>query len=122
MRAASCTRASISRAGIFWMVSASAMFSYAVSVSSRLESWKMKPSSSRLNRASSLPASDPTSRPPIWMLPLVGASMVARQLSSVDLPDPLGPMMPVNSPAATAKLTWSSACVTLPSRLRPSMP
>ena len=56
------------------------------------------------------------------MVPLDGLSMVARQFSSVDLPDPLGPMMPVNSPHATAKLTRSSACVTLPSCLRPSAP
>ena len=122
VRAASRTRGSISRTGAFWMVSASAMFSYAVSVSSRFESWKMKPRSSRRNFASSLPASAVTSRPPTTMVPLDGLSMVARQFSSVDLPDPLGPMMPVNSPHATAKLTRSSACVTLPSCLRPSAP
>ena len=39
----------------------------------------------------------------------VGTSIVARQLSRVDLPDPDGPMMPTNSPSATAKLTPSSA-------------
>ena len=49
--------------------------------------------------------------------------MVARQFRSVDFPEPDGPMIAANSPSATAKLTRSSACVTLASdRLRPLAP
>ena len=114
VRAAACTRPSTSRAGTRWMVSASATFSKAVSVSSRFASWNTKPNSSRRNFASSAPERPVTSRPPTEIRPAVGASMVARQFRSVDLPEPDGPMIPTNSPASTAKLTWSSARVTLP--------
>ena len=46
-------------------------------------------------------------------LPLVTASIVETQLSSVDLPEPEAPMMPTNSPAATSNETSRRACVTL---------
>jgi hypothetical protein len=39
------------------------------------------------------------------MVPEVGASIVAMQLSSVDLPEPDGPMIATNSPRCTVRLT-----------------
>ena len=72
------------------------MFSRAVRVSSRLESWKMKPSCSRRKRVSLSCFSRVTSAPLITTLPLVTVSMVDTQLSSVDLPEPDAPMMPTN--------------------------
>ena len=52
-----------------------------------------------------------TSVPASMMVPEVGASIVAMQLSSVDLPDPEGPMRATNSPAAMVRLMPLSACV-----------
>ena len=52
------------------------------------------------------------SRPPTMMWPLVTESMVETQFRSVVLPEPEGPMMPTNSPAATSKLTPARAWVT----------
>ena len=94
------------------MVSASAMFSKPVSVSSRLESWKMKPRSSRRNFANARERRPVMSRPSTRMCPLVTVSMVATQFSSVVLPEPDGPMMPTNSPGATSKLMSLMARVT----------
>ena len=90
------------------------MFSKPVSVSIRLESWKMKPSSSRRNFASSALRRRVMSRPPSVMAPDVTESMVATQFSSVDLPEPDGPMMATNSPLRTDSDTSSSAVVTTP--------
>ena len=100
------------RAGSPLMVSASEMFSKPVRVSSRLESWKMKPKSSRRNFASWRRDMPVMSRPPTMMWPLVTVSMVDTQFSSVVLPEPEGPMMPTNSPAATSKETPARAWVT----------
>ena len=93
------------------MVSASAMFSMPLSVSSRLKSWKMKPSSSRRNFASARFDREVMSWPSTMIWPLVTLSMVETQFRSVVLPLPEGPMTPTNSPGATSKLTPSSACV-----------
>ena len=87
------------------------MFSKPVSVSSRLESWKMKPRSSRRKRESARARRDVTSRPSTRMWPLVTVSMVATQFRSVVLPDPDGPMIPTNSPGMTSKLMSFIACV-----------
>ena len=92
-------------------VSASAMFSKPVSVSSRLESWKMKPRSSRRNFANARERRPVMSRPSTRMCPLVTVSMVATQFSSVVLPEPDGPMTAMLSPARMAKFTWLSASI-----------
>ena len=54
-----------------------------------------------------------TSAPLTSTFPLVTASMVDTQLSSVDLPEPEAPMMPTNSPRITVNDTSASARVTL---------
>ena len=61
----------MARAGSPLMVRASEMFSKPVSVSSRFESWKMKPKSSRRNFASWRFDMPVISRPPTMMCPLV---------------------------------------------------
>ena len=75
------------------MVSARAMFSRTVNVSSKFESWKTNPSSSRRKRESSLDESVVMSRPATRMEPLVTTSIVDMQFKSVDLPEPDGPMI-----------------------------
>ena len=83
--ATSCTRVEISAEFTRAMVSGRAMFSRAVSVSSRLESWKIKPSSSRRNCESLACFMRVTSWPLMRIVPLVALSMVETQLSNVDL-------------------------------------
>src|SRR6266508_1546642 len=87
----------------------SRMFSSAVSVGSRLNCWKTKPTLSRRNRVR--PKSDrPVTRvPPMNTSPRVTESSPARQCISVDLPEPDGPMMAVNAPRASSTLTPRSA-------------
>ena len=89
------------------------MFSRAVRVSSRFESWKMNPSCSRRKRVSLSDFKRVTSAPLMTTLPLVTVSMVDTQLSSVDLPEPEAPIMPTNSPLFTVNDTSASARVTL---------
>ena len=89
------------------------MFSSRVRVSSRLKSWNTKPSRSRRNRASSRSGSSAMFSPSSRMLPALTVSMVEMQLRSVVLPLPEAPMMAMNSPFATEKLTRSRALVTL---------
>ena len=96
------------------MVSAKAIFSKPVSVSSRFASWNTKPSWSRRKSESLRPLRSEMSLPFSRIWPVVGVSMVAMQLSSVVFPDPLGPMMPTNSPRSTEKLRPSKAVVTDP--------
>ena len=90
------------------------MFSKAVRVSSRLQSWKIKPSRSRRNRVSSFPFSFVSSRPSTRMEPEVGLSMVDTQFKRVVLPEPEAPMMPTNSPGRTSKLRSLRAVVRFP--------
>jgi len=61
--------------------------------SRRLKNWKIMPTWRRRNRAA--PASDSmsTRSSPTRTAPLVGRSIPAMRLSSVDLPLPDGPMM-----------------------------
>ena len=59
----------------------------------RLFSWKT------METGRSAGASAVTSRPPMRMRPEAGASKPATRLSSVDLPEPLGPMTAVIAPA-----------------------
>ena len=87
------------------------MFSKAVRVSSRLQSWKIKPSRSRRKRVSSLPRNLVSSCPSTWMEPEVGRSMVEMQFKRVVLPEPEAPMIPTYSPAARDRLTPSRARV-----------
>ena len=85
------------------------MFSLAVSTGSRLNAWKMNPMRSRrswVKRASSRVVS---STPSTRTVPDVGRSSPASTCMSVDLPEPDGPMMAVNSPEGKATSTPSSA-------------
>ena len=93
---------------------ARAMFSKAVRVSSRLQSWKIKPSRSRRNRVSSFPFRRVSSRPSTRMEPEVGLSMVDTQFKRVVLPEPEAPMMPTYSPASRDRSTPSRARVAAP--------
>ncbi len=75
------------------------MFSSAVSVGSRLNCWKMKPTLVRRSVVSP-PSDSPVSRvSPMNTSPRVTESSPARQCMSVDLPEPDGPMIAVNWPA-----------------------
>ena len=88
---------------------ARAMFSKAVRVSSRLQSWKMKPRRSRRNRVRALPRIRVSSCPSMTMEPEVGLSMVDTQFNKVVLPEPEGPMIPTYSPSWTDRDTPSRA-------------
>ncbi len=87
------------------MSSGSVMFSRAVSVGTRLNAWKTNPTLSRRSSVSRLSFSSVRSTSPTKTCPLVGVSRPARQCSNVDFPDPDGPMIAVNSPAARSTLT-----------------
>ena len=87
----------------------SATFCAAVSAPSRLKDWKTKPSRSRRSRASALSPSAETSVSPRCTRPEVGRSSPAADCSSVDLPDPEGPMTAVNVPGSKPSVTPSSA-------------
>src|SRR5215207_7484548 len=54
---------------------------------------------------------------PIRIVPRVGRSMPASRLSSVDLPDPEGPIRPMKSPSPTVIDTRSSTGISIASRL-----
>ena len=90
------------------------MFSSRVRVSRRLKSWNTKPKFSRRNWARSRGERSARLTPSSRMSPALTVSMVAMQLSRVVLPEPEAPMMAMNSPRSTVKLTRSRALVTLP--------
>ena len=90
-------------------VSGSAAFSVALSTGIRLKNWKTKPNRRRRSLVSSSSVMPATSRPSISMEPLVGVSSPPSRFSSVDLPQPLGPMTATNSPGSTVRSTSSSA-------------
>jgi hypothetical protein len=77
--------------------------------SSRLKNWKMVPTCRRRNRAAAVSDSVSTRCWPTRTTPLVGRSIPAMRLSSVDLPLPDGPMIATASPAATVRLTSATA-------------
>jgi hypothetical protein len=81
------------------------MFCSAVSVGSRLNDWNTKPTRLRRSLVSALSLSPDSSVPPIRTEPEVTLSRPARQCMSVDFPEPDGPMIAVNSPAAKATVT-----------------
>jgi hypothetical protein len=89
------------------------MFSARSSVGSRLNDWKMKPIRSRRSRVSALSLSEVISVSPRYTSPDVGRSRPARTCSSVDLPEPEGPMIAVNSPSPRPTLTLSRAATVL---------
>ena len=91
------------------IASGSRMFSSAVSVGTRLKDWNTKPISSRRSRVSALSLSAVSSWSPISTDPESAVSSAAQQCISVDLPEPLGPITAVNSPASRSRLTSSSA-------------
>ncbi len=82
---------------------------------SRLDMPRMEPFKKMFSRPVSSgwkPAptsSSEATRPRISTRPAVGSVMRERILSSVDLPAPLRPMMPMTSPGWTSKLTSRSA-------------
>ena len=92
----------------------SAMFSTAGSSGSSCPDWKTKPKAPRrsLVRSASLIAVRLAPRKATD--PPVGLMMPASECSSVDLPEPDGPMTATLSPSASAKLTWFSARVCMP--------
>ena len=85
------------------------MFSSAFSVGTRLKAWNTKPMRSRRNRVSWSSSMPVRSAPPIRTRPLVGVSSPARQCSSVDFPDPDGPMIAVSCPRVNATSTPARA-------------
>lgn len=85
--------------------SGSTMFSRAVSVGTRLNAWKTNPTRSRRSSVKRLSVSCETSVSPKRTVPEVGESSAASMCINVDLPEPDGPMMAVNSPALTSKST-----------------
>src|SRR5689334_6136700 len=66
-------------------------------------------------------SSSVTSAPSMRMLPTSALSKPAITFSSVVLPEPLGPRMVTNSPAATARLTSASAATSPKDLLTASM-
>ena len=85
------------------------MFSFAVSIGSRLKNWKMKPMCSRRSFVSCVSSSSPIAVPAIETSPEVGRSSPARMCMRVDLPEPDGPMTAVSWPLATSTETPRSA-------------
>ena len=85
------------------------MFSAAVSVGTRLNAWKTNPTLSRRSAVSCFSLRDVRSTSPMKTEPPVGVSSPATQCSRVDLPEPDGPMIAVNSPRANSIVTPRSA-------------
>jgi hypothetical protein len=77
--------------------------------SARWNCWNTNPIRAARSPASSRSAIAAASRPVTPTVPLVGLSKVPIRCSSVDLPDPDGPATAISSPAATDRLTRSSA-------------
>src|ERR1022692_496905 len=90
--------------------SGSATFSAAVSPGSRLKSWNTYPTVRRRSLALALRDIPDSTVPPIRTSPLVASSRLPAIVSSVDLPDPLGPITATITPASTDRSTPLSAC------------
>ena len=82
-----------------------ATFSAAVSPGSRLKSWNTYPTVRRRRRALSLRDILDSGAPSISTSPLLGSSRLPAMVSSVDLPEPLGPITATMPPAATVRST-----------------
>ena len=87
----------------------SVMFSSAFSVGSRLKAWKTKPTLSRRSWVSFLSFSPVSSVSPMREEPPEMVSSPAMQCMRVDLPEPDGPMIAVNSPCMNSTETRSRA-------------
>ena len=86
-----------------------ATFSSTVIPSSRLKNWKTMPMCWRRSRARSSSPRPVTSSPATMIVPSSASSSPATRLSSVDLPQPDGPIRATNSPVATVRSTPRSA-------------
>jgi hypothetical protein len=91
-------------------IGGSVMFSRALSTGIRLNAWKTKPSLSRRSAVNRLSSRFASSWPSTTTEPDVGRSSPASRCMSVDLPEPDGPMIAVNSPAGNAIVTPRNAC------------
>ena len=87
----------------------SATFSPAVSDPTRLASWNTKPRWRRRSIASWAALAPTVESCPIRTSPCVGWSSPPARFSSVDLPDPLGPMTATSSPSHRVSETSRSA-------------
>ena len=85
------------------------MLARALSVGTRLNDWNTMPIRSRRSTVRSWSSRVDSSWSPMKAEPEVSESRPAVQCSSVDLPDPDGPMMAVNSPVGNATVTPSRA-------------
>jgi hypothetical protein len=85
------------------------MFSYAFKMGTRLNDWKTKPTLSRRKMVRSLSFNSLRSASPMYARPEVSVSRPAMQCSSVDFPDPEGPMIAVNVERSNATVTPLSA-------------
>ena len=84
--------------------SGSAMLSAAVSSGTSWPNWNTNPNAVRRSSVRSVSPSGRAACPSNHTSPVSGVKMPARQCSSVDLPEPLGPMTARISPAATGRL------------------
>src|SRR6185369_2450987 len=82
-----------------------ATFCAAVSDATRLKLWKTNPTGPRRISVSSASEAELISRPAIITWPSVTFSSPAAQCSSVDFPEPDGPMTAVHDPGANATST-----------------
>src|SRR5699024_2690728 len=82
----------------------SRMFSSASIAGTRLNDWKTKPMRSRRIAVSLRSLSPDSAVPPMMTSPESGVSRPASMFSSVDLPEPDGPMMAVKRPASMSRL------------------
>ena len=92
----------------------SATFSHADNVGMRLKNWKMKPTLVRRNAARSFSDIALIASPSNRIIPESGTSSAPSMFNSVLFPDPEGPMIAVNSPRSTLRLTSSSARTVCP--------
>lgn len=92
------------------------MFCSAVSIGRRLNDWNTKPIRSRRRRVRASLRSEVISVPSSSIEPELTSSRPASTCSSVDLPEPEGPMIAVKAPRVMSRSTASSA-VTVPAPL-----
>ncbi len=87
----------------------------------RWKLWNTKPRLLLRKRARAVSEREAQSVSVIRTVPEVGLSSRPMMLSSVDLPQPEGPMMLRNSPFSTLRFTFSRAVVSI-SRVRNTLP
>jgi hypothetical protein len=74
-------------------------------------------STSRWNTMATLPTAPLTRAPSTSIVPVVGGISPDTSISNVLLPQPLGPTIETNSPAAIARSISASACTSSPRAL-----